>query len=186
MVHFHNLDSLQHRLWPYLDVDETGIHDPGWNEEVAACMAALDESVGRLLELASKRDAAVIAVSDHGFGPCRALVNVNGLLRAAGLQRGLMYGTRFRYRAERLGDRLHRWLTRTAPGGPGRRLPRSIEGQVGCDWKRTWRVRPVRPAQRLHLPEPAGPCRRHECPFRRRGRTRDRRRDRRLPLGEGP
>ena len=137
MVHFHNLDSLQHRLWPYLDVDETGVRQPGWNEEVESCLRALDESVGRLLELASKRDAAVIAVSDHGFGPCRALVNVNGLLRAAGLQRGLMYGTRFRYRAQRLGDRFHRWLTRRAPGGSGRRLPRSIEGQVGCDWKRT-------------------------------------------------
>jgi predicted AlkP superfamily phosphohydrolase/phosphomutase len=137
MVHFHNLDSLQHRLWPYLDVDETGVRQAGWNEEVKSCLQALDESVGRLLELASKRDAAVIAVSDHGFGPCRALVNVNGLLRDAGLQRGLMYGTRFRYRAQRLGDRLHRWLTRSAPGGPGRRLPRSIEGQLGCDWKRT-------------------------------------------------
>ena len=137
MVHFHNLDSLQHRLWPYLDVDETGIRVPGWNEEVESCMRVLDESVGRLLELASRHDAAIIAVSDHGFGPCKSLVNVNGLLRKAGLQRGLMYGTRFRYRAERLGDRLHRWMTRTAPGGPGRRLPRSIEGQVGCDWKRT-------------------------------------------------
>ena len=26
-----NLDSLQHRLWPYLDVDETGVREPGWN-----------------------------------------------------------------------------------------------------------------------------------------------------------
>ena len=137
MVHFHNLDSLQHRLWPYLDVDETGLRVPGWNEEVESCLRALDETVGRLMELASRRDAAVIAVSDHGFGPCRALVNVNGLLRDAGLQRGLMYGTRFRYRARRLGDRLRRWMTRRAPGGSGRRLPRSIEGQVGCDWKRT-------------------------------------------------
>ncbi len=137
MVHFHNLDSLQHRLWPYLDVDETGLRVAGWNEEVESCLRALDESVGRLLELASKRDAAVIAVSDHGFGPCKALVNVNGLLRQAGMQRGLMYGTRFRYRAQRVSDRLHRWLTRSAPGGPGRRLPRSLEGQVGCDWTRT-------------------------------------------------
>src|SRR5277367_4887235 len=54
MVHFHNLDSLQHRLWPYLDVDETAVHRPGWNEEVESCLRALDESVGRLLELASK------------------------------------------------------------------------------------------------------------------------------------
>src|SRR5437763_4198652 len=137
MVHFHNLDSLQHRLWPYLDVDETGIREPGWNEEVESCLRVLDESAGRLIELASKRDAAVVAVSDHGFGPCKALVNVNGLLRQAGLQRGLMYGTRFRYRAQRLGDRFHRWLTMRAPGGSGRRLPRSVEGQLGCDWKRT-------------------------------------------------
>jgi predicted AlkP superfamily phosphohydrolase/phosphomutase len=137
MVHYHNLDSLQHRLWPYFDVDATGVRDAPWNAEVDSCLRALDESVGRLLDLASKRDAAIIAVSDHGFGPCKAIVNVNGLLRRAGLQRGLIYGTRFRYRAQRLGDRFHRWLTRRAPGGPGRRLPRSVEGAVGCDWKRT-------------------------------------------------
>ena len=137
LVHFQNLDSLQHRLWPYLDVDETGVRQAGWNEEVEACLGALDETVGRLMELASKRDAAVIAVSDHGFGPCRALVNVNGLLRRAGLQRALMYGTRFRYRARRLGDRLQRWLLRREPDRGGKRPPRSIEGIVGCDWKRT-------------------------------------------------
>ncbi|GAC1466999.1 MAG: hypothetical protein NVSMB9_08140 [Isosphaeraceae bacterium] len=137
LVHFHNLDSLQHRLWPYLDVDETGLREEPWNAVVNSCIGALDESVGRLLELASRRDATVIAVSDHGFGPCKALVNVNGLLRHAGLQRGLYYGTRFRYRAQRLGDRFHRWLTRHAPGGSRRRLPRSVEGALGCDWKRT-------------------------------------------------
>jgi predicted AlkP superfamily phosphohydrolase/phosphomutase len=137
MVHFHNLDSLQHRLWPYLDVDETGMRQEGWNSEVESCLRTLDESAGRLLDLASRRDAAVIAVSDHGFGPCRALVNVNGMLRQAGLQRGLAYGTRFRYRAHRLLDRLRRWRTRHAPGGAGRRLPRSIDGEVGCDWRRT-------------------------------------------------
>ncbi|HEV3164458.1 MAG TPA: alkaline phosphatase family protein [Isosphaeraceae bacterium] len=137
MVHFHNLDSLQHRLWPLLDVDSTGVRRAGWNTEVESCLRSLDESAGRLMELASKRDAAVIAVSDHGFGPCRALVNVNGLLRRAGLQRGLAYGTRFRYRAHRLSDRLKRWRSRKEPGGTGKRLPRSIDGQVGCDWKRT-------------------------------------------------
>ena len=137
MVHFQNLDSLQHRLWPELDVDETGSRRPGWNEEVEGVLDALDETVGRLLELASKRDAAVIAVSDHGFGPCRALVNVNGLLGRAGLQHALPYGTRFRYRLRRLRDRLQRWQLRREPGGSGRRPPCSIDGTVGCDWKRT-------------------------------------------------
>ncbi len=137
LVHFHNLDSLQHRLWPYLDLDDTGLRVAGWNEEVVSCLRALDDAVGILLELASKRDAAVVAVSDHGFGPCRALVSVNGLLRQVGLQQGLPYGTRFRYRAYRLADRLRRWQARRHPDGIVRRQPRSIEGQVGCDWKRT-------------------------------------------------
>jgi predicted AlkP superfamily phosphohydrolase/phosphomutase len=137
MVHFHNLDSLQHRLWPYLDVDETGAGLPAWNAEVVSCLRSLDEAAGRLMELASKRDAAIVALSDHGFGPCKALVNVNGLLRRAGLQKGLPYGTRFRYRATRLRDRFRRWRTRQEPGGSGRRLPRSIDGEVGCDWTRT-------------------------------------------------
>lgn len=137
MVHFHDLDSLQHRLWPYLEVDETGEARRGWNEEVVSCLRALDGAIGVLLELASRRDAAVIALSDHGFGPCRALVSVNGLLRRAGFQRGLPYGTRFRYRAHRLADRLRCWRAGRAEEGAGKRQPKSIEGQVGCDWRRT-------------------------------------------------
>jgi predicted AlkP superfamily phosphohydrolase/phosphomutase len=137
LVHFHNLDSLQHRLWPEMEVDGSTPRAPAWHEEAKSCLSALDAAVGRLLDLAARRDAAVVALSDHGFGPCRALVNVNGLLRRAGLQRGLPYGTRFRYRAHRLADRLHRWHARRAPAELGQRLPRSIEGQVGCDWKHT-------------------------------------------------
>lgn len=137
MIHFHNLDSLQHRLWPYLQIDETADGDARWHAAVVSCLRALDDAVGRLLELAARRGAAVIALSDHGFGPCRALVNVNGLLDRAGLQKRLAYGTRFRYRASRLNDRVRRWLARRAPGGSGRRLPRSIDGQVGCDWSKT-------------------------------------------------
>src|SRR5690606_16037002 len=34
MVHFHNLDSLQHRMWPYFDVDETGLRESGFSEAV--------------------------------------------------------------------------------------------------------------------------------------------------------
>jgi predicted AlkP superfamily phosphohydrolase/phosphomutase len=137
MVHFHDLDSLQHRLWPYLELDDgTAAGEPEWTAEVVSCLRALDDAAGELLELASRRDAAVIALSDHGFGPCRALVDTNGLLRAAGLQRGLAYGTRFGYRFHRLADRLRRWRGRRG-GGSGKRHARSVEGQVGCDWRHT-------------------------------------------------
>lgn len=137
VVHFHDLDSLQHRLWPYLDLDETGTPRRGWTDEVVSCLKALDDAAGELLELASRRDAAVLALSDHGFGPCRSLVNVNGLLRRAGLQRGLAYGTRFRYRAHRLADRLRCRKAGRAGDRAGKRQPKSIVGQIGCDWSRT-------------------------------------------------
>lgn len=136
MVHFHNLDGLQHRMWPELALTPEANPDPTWVHEVESCYRALDEAVGRLLELASKREAAVIAVSDHGFGPCHALVNVNGLLQQAGLQRRLAYGTRFRYRMQRLRDRYARWKLRDQPGRAARLL-RSVDGEVGCDWRRT-------------------------------------------------
>ncbi|RUL88207.1 alkaline phosphatase family protein [Tautonia sociabilis] len=137
MVHFHNLDGIQHRLWPYLEVDETAAGQPEWTAEVVSCLQELDRAVGRLLELASRRDAAVIALSDHGFGPCRALVDVNGLLCRAGLQRRLPYGTRLTYRLRRLRDRFDRWKRRQSPDGTASRGPRSIEGEVGCDWSKT-------------------------------------------------
>lgn len=137
MVHFHNLDGLQHRVWPYLDVDDTAIHQPEWVGEAVSCLRSLDEAAGRLMDLASTRDAAIVALSDHGFGPCRKLVNVNGLLRRAGLQRGLPYGMRFGYRAHRLADRLRRWRTRRKPGGTAARSPRSVEGSIACDWAHT-------------------------------------------------
>ena len=35
MVQFQNLDPFQHRVWPYLNVDETGIDDPDWNAAAA-------------------------------------------------------------------------------------------------------------------------------------------------------
>ena len=31
LVQFQNLDPFQHRVWPYLNVDETGVERPDWN-----------------------------------------------------------------------------------------------------------------------------------------------------------
>ncbi|WP_165245951.1 alkaline phosphatase family protein [Paludisphaera soli] len=137
MVHYHNLDSLQHRMWPYFDVDDTGLREAGFTDAVERCVRALDDSIGRLLELAADRDAAVVVASDHGFGPCRSLVNVNGMLRAAGLQRTRVYGTRFRYRAIRVLERLRRWRALREPGASAPAKVRPIDGQISCDWGRT-------------------------------------------------
>lgn len=136
MVHYHNLDSLLHRLWPYLEIDDTAVADGEWNREAASCLRALDDSVGMLLELAERRNAAVIALSDHGFGPCRSLVNVNEVLRRHGFQTPASTASNLRFRAHRFADRFRRWSQRFE-SGKVRKAPRSIAGQVKCDWKRT-------------------------------------------------
>ena len=55
MVQFQNLDPFQHRVWPYLNVDETGVDRPDWNTAAAEVIRGLDEAIGRLCELAGKR-----------------------------------------------------------------------------------------------------------------------------------
>ena len=65
---------------------------------------------------------------------------LTGCCGSAGLQKGLAYGTRFRYRFHRLADRLQRWRSKRElqqQQATASRSPRSIEGQVGCDWGRT-------------------------------------------------
>jgi predicted AlkP superfamily phosphohydrolase/phosphomutase len=136
MVQFQNLDGLQHRAWPELGLGDGPAPDPAAARAVERTLRALDGACGRLLDLAQRRGAAVIALSDHGFGPCRSVVNVNGLLQAGGFQRRLSYGTRFHYRFHRLRDRWRRWRIDRADE-PLARMPRSIEGEVGCDWKRS-------------------------------------------------
>src|SRR5262249_13881381 len=70
MGQFQTLAPFQHRVWPYLNVDETGIDRPDWNSAAGEVIRGLDDAIGSLCELAEKRGAAVMMVSDHGFGPC--------------------------------------------------------------------------------------------------------------------
>lgn len=137
LVHFHNLDGLLHRAWPDLDLDETSQTDARRHRAAVLCLRALDEAIGSLLELAARRGAAVIAASDHGFGPCKRLVNVNGLLRAAGFQKSPGWSHLAAHRAARLGDKVRRWMAKRRPDGSARRMPRTLEAQVRCDWRKT-------------------------------------------------
>jgi predicted AlkP superfamily phosphohydrolase/phosphomutase len=137
MVQFQNLDGLLHRAWPELDLDGASCPDRSAVRIVERTLRTLDEACGRLLELADKRGAAVVALSDHGFGPCRSIINVNGLLQAGGYQRRLSYGTRFQYRFHRLADRWRRFQGRRGAGAVPGSLSRSVAGEVGCNWNRT-------------------------------------------------
>jgi predicted AlkP superfamily phosphohydrolase/phosphomutase len=138
MVQFQNLDPFQHRVWPYLNVDETGIDRPDWNNAAAEVIRGLDEAIGLLCELADKRGAAVMMVSDHGFGPCLGRIHVNRILVKAGVARLPGWAGKIRRRTLQASDRLRLWgQKRDNPTARSASFDQSVTAQYPFDWKRT-------------------------------------------------
>lgn len=69
------LDRISHHYWG-------DGKDPA--PEVLDAYMAMDEALGRILQLADE-DTVVVVVSDHGFGHCSANLNVHYLLESVGL-----------------------------------------------------------------------------------------------------
>jgi predicted AlkP superfamily phosphohydrolase/phosphomutase len=138
MVQFQNLDPFQHRVWRYLNVDETGIDLPDWNDAAGEVIRGLDEAIGRLCELAAKRGAAVMLVSDHGFGPCLGRIHVNRILVASGVARLPGWAGLIGRRTVQLSDRLRLWVQkRDNPAARSASFDQSVTAQYPFDWKRT-------------------------------------------------
>jgi predicted AlkP superfamily phosphohydrolase/phosphomutase len=138
MVQFQNLDPFQHRAWRYLNVDETGIVDPPWNMAAESVLKGLDTAVGRLIELADRRGAAILVVSDHGFGPCKGRIHANRILIDAGVARMPGLAGRAIRRARQGLDHLRLWSAkRDDPGARSASFDLSVTAQFPFDWKRT-------------------------------------------------
>jgi predicted AlkP superfamily phosphohydrolase/phosphomutase len=138
MVQFQNLDPFQHRAWNYLNVDETGVDRPEWNASARSVLKGLDDALGLLLELAAKRSAHVLVVSDHGFGPCLGRVHVNRVLIDAGVARLPGVAGRLRRRAAQARENLRLWgEKRGDPGARSSSFDLSVYAQFPFDWKRT-------------------------------------------------
>ena len=138
MVQFQNLDPFQHRVWNYLNVDQTGVDRPEWNQAARSVLKGLDDAVGVLLDLAVKRSATVLVVSDHGFGPCLGRVHINRILVDAGVARmpGLA-GTLAR-RLRQGVENLRLWgAKRGDPKARSSSFDLSVKAQFPFDWKRT-------------------------------------------------
>ncbi len=138
MVQFQNLDPFQHRVWRYLNVDATGIEAPEWNEAAWSVLRGLDEAIGILLDLASRRGAGVMVVSDHGFGSCLGRIHVNRVLIDAGVARVPGTWGQVTRRATQALDRLR--LFQAKRGDPEARsssFDQSVRAQFPFDWKRT-------------------------------------------------
>lgn len=138
MVQFQNLDPFQHRAWRYLNVDETGIDDPLWNDAAAEVLRGLDRAIGLLVELADRRNAAVLVCSDHGFGPCLGRVHANRILIDAGVAQLPGVSGRVSKGVEKVVERVKLWNEkrgdRTARTSS---FDQSVAAQFPFDWKRT-------------------------------------------------
>src|SRR4051812_16185187 len=138
MVQFQNLDPFQHRPWRYLNVDETGIDDAPWNAAAGAVLRGLDEAIGLLTELADRRGAGILVVSDHGFWPCLGRVHVNRILIEAGVARLPGLSGRLGRRARQAADQLRLWgAKRDDPDARSSSFATSVVAQFPFDWKRT-------------------------------------------------
>jgi len=87
IIVFASTDMLQHELWHLFDPTHP-LHDPAAAEThrpaVLRYFRRLDEHIGELTRQAGP-DAAVIVMSDHGFGPFHSFLHLNNWLRRLGL-----------------------------------------------------------------------------------------------------
>ena len=138
MVQFQNLDPFQHRAWRFLNVDETGIDGRGWNAAAAEVIRGLDVAIGLLAELAERRGAGVLVVSDHGFGPCLGRIHVNRILIEAGVAACPGVRGRLRRRVKQATDHFRLWgAKRDDPDARSASFDTSVAAQFPFDWKRT-------------------------------------------------
>src|SRR6516165_902936 len=138
MVQFQNLDPFQHRAWRYLNVDDTGIDDAPWNAAAGSVLAGLDQAIGLLIELADRRGAGILVVSDHGFGPCLGRIHVNRILVDAGVARLPGLSGRLARRARQAVDHVRLWgAKRDDPHARAASFAMSVVAQFPFDWKRT-------------------------------------------------
>ena len=86
MLHFLSLDVMQHAMWRFMDQTHPR-HKPNnpFENAIREGYIKVDAAIGRMLEQVDER-ATVLVMSDHGFGPLHAIVNLNNYL----LQKGII------------------------------------------------------------------------------------------------
>jgi predicted AlkP superfamily phosphohydrolase/phosphomutase len=97
---------------------------------------ALDQSIGELAELAERRCAGLVVVSDHGFGPFRGKISIPELLAGRGLLSRSRLARRIGHRLSRAGFRARKWLSRRRrPGASTSALRRPLGMLAPIDWR---------------------------------------------------
>ncbi len=138
IVQFQVLDGFQHRCWHH--VQRATRQGTDSSPEAALCgrfFRHLDEQLGLLLQLAQRRHAAVVVLSDHGFGPNRGRINTPWQLHRQGLLQLARGWKRMCFRWRRWGWKLRRWHYKRLRGRKTRTFPRPVQSQFAWDWNRS-------------------------------------------------
>ncbi len=85
MVHFISMDIAKHALWRFMDHDHERYEPSPWEHAIRDGYAKVDASIGQLMARLPA-GSTTIAMSDHGFGPLKNMVNLNVFF----MQHGLM------------------------------------------------------------------------------------------------
>lgn len=150
-VQFQTLDAMQHRAWHLLEAElgcgkaAAGTEGaPATNvcaasvAKVREAFAALDRGIGQLAELAERRGAAVVAVSDHGFGGFHGKISLAELLAGRGLLHRSNVTHRIGHGISRAAFRARKWLWRRRRRGASTALlARPLEMLLPIDWRRS-------------------------------------------------
>jgi predicted AlkP superfamily phosphohydrolase/phosphomutase len=82
-------DWAQHFFWRYYDSSHP-MYEPGeaddYEDAIGRLWERIDETVGRVADIAHQRDATLLLVSDHGFGPVTRTFHSNAWLEAEGFR----------------------------------------------------------------------------------------------------
>jgi predicted AlkP superfamily phosphohydrolase/phosphomutase len=148
MLHFLSLDVMQHAMWRFMDKTHPRYEPSRFEHAIREGYIRVDRAIGRMLDQADE-DTIVLVMSDHGFGPLHAIVNLNIFLMEKGLlklksdawtrfkafvfRKGASPATAFRWMS-RLG--LHNIVARVSKGTRNRMMGRFLSYD-SVDWSRT-------------------------------------------------
>lgn len=85
MLHFLSLDVLQHTLWRFMDRNHPRHEASKFENAIREGYVRVDAAMAKMIDQVGE-DTVVLVMSDHGFGPLHAIVNLNNYL----IEKGLM------------------------------------------------------------------------------------------------
>ncbi|MBN1341836.1 MAG: alkaline phosphatase family protein [Phycisphaerae bacterium] len=131
MVLFKLVDNLQHKAWRHLPAHGPA-RDPVRTKMVVRCFERLDETIGRLHDLARRRGATLLIMSDHGHGSLDGKAQPNLLLKQWGY---LSLKSPVERAATRAGYLWYRAVKRKSSRFAVPNIP--IERDLAVDWSGT-------------------------------------------------